>query len=44
MGKQDSRKHPPFSLNALSVDTWSVVVALALAALVRLGLIKTVPW
>jgi hypothetical protein len=44
MGKQDSRKHSLFSLNSLSIDTWSVVVALALAALVRLGLIKTVPW
>jgi hypothetical protein len=42
MGTQDSGTRSP--LFFFSLDTWSVIVALALAALVRLGLIKTVPW
>jgi hypothetical protein len=28
----------------LSLDTWAVVIALAAAALIRLGLIAKVPW
>jgi len=28
----------------ISLDTWAVVLSLALAALVRLGLIKTISW
>ena len=28
----------------LSLDTWAVVIALAAAALIRLGLITRVPW
>jgi hypothetical protein len=46
MGTQDSGTRSPLSFfsRPFSLDTWSVAVALALAALVRLGLIKTVPW
>ncbi len=29
---------------ALSLDVWAVVLSLALALLVRTGVIKTVPW
>ena len=28
----------------LSLDVWAVVLSLSLALIVRLGLIKTVPW
>jgi len=28
----------------ISLDTWTVVLALALALLVRTGLLKSVPW
>jgi hypothetical protein len=28
----------------LSLDTWAVLLALALAALVRLGVFKHIPW
>ena len=28
----------------LSLDTWAVLLALVAALLVRIGLIKTVPW
>ena len=28
----------------LSLDVWAVLLSLTLAAIVRLGLIKTVPW
>ncbi len=28
----------------LSLDTWAVVLSLALALIVRAGLLKTVPW
>jgi len=31
-------------IKRISLDTWAVVLSLALAALVRLGLIKTVSW
>jgi hypothetical protein len=28
----------------LSTDTWAIVLSLALALVVRIGLLKTVPW
>ena len=28
----------------LSLDSWAVLLALAVALLVRIGIIKTVPW
>jgi hypothetical protein len=28
----------------LSTDTWAIVLSLALAVAVRIGLLKTVPW
>jgi hypothetical protein len=28
----------------LSTDTWAIVLSLALALIVRIGLLKTVPW
>ena len=28
----------------LSTDTWAIVLSLALALIVRVGLLKTVPW
>ena len=33
---------PP--VNRLSLDTWAVLLAFAAALLVRLGVLKTVPW
>ena len=34
----------PSPLGRLSVDTWAVLLALAMALLVRVGILKTVPW
>jgi hypothetical protein len=31
-------------VNRLSLDTWAVLLAFAAALLVRLGIVKTVPW
>jgi hypothetical protein len=28
----------------LSTDTWAILLSLALALIVRIGLLKTVPW
>jgi hypothetical protein len=30
--------------NRLSTDTWAIVLSLALALIVRIGLLKTVAW
>jgi hypothetical protein len=30
--------------SVLSLDVWAVILSLSLAFLVRIGLIKTVPW
>jgi hypothetical protein len=35
--------HSP-SKPLLSLDTWAVIVALLAALLVRIGLVKVVPW
>ena len=35
---------PSPSRRTWSLDTWAVLLAFLLAALVRIGLIKTVPW
>lgn len=32
------------SVGTVSLDTWAVLLSLALALIVRLGLIKTVAW
>ena len=32
------------STRKLSLDTWAVILALALAALIRFGVISHVPW
>jgi hypothetical protein len=29
---------------ALSLDTWAVILSLALVVLIRLGVFKTIPW
>jgi hypothetical protein len=34
----------PSPFGRVSVDTWAVLLALALALLVRAGILKTVPW
>ncbi len=34
----------PSNRSSLSLDTWAVILSLALAALVRIGLIKTISW
>ncbi|CAN5533086.1 hypothetical protein BH10ACI4_BH10ACI4_15700 [soil metagenome] len=34
---------PPIT-RRISTDTWAVVLSLALALVVRLGLLKSVPW
>jgi hypothetical protein len=28
----------------LSIDTWAILLSLTLALIVRIGLLKTVPW
>jgi hypothetical protein len=30
--------------NSISTDTWAIVLSLALALIVRIGLLKVVPW
>lgn len=35
--------NPPLS-RRISLDTWAVIVALLAALLIRLGVLKTVPW
>ncbi len=32
------------SQRRFSLDTWAVLLALAVALLVRIGIIKTIPW
>jgi hypothetical protein len=34
----------PSPLGRISLDTWAVLLALAMALLVRVGILKTVPW
>ena len=34
----------PSPVNRVSLDTWAVLLAFAAALLVRLGILKTVPW
>ncbi len=34
----------PASTRRLSLDTWAVLLSLALALLVRIGILKVVPW
>ena len=34
----------PATKPRLSLDVWAVILSLTLAAIVRLGLIKAVPW
>jgi hypothetical protein len=34
----------PSTTNRVSLDTWAVLLAFAAALLVRLGVLKTVPW
>jgi hypothetical protein len=34
----------PIPRPRLATDTWAVVLSLALALVVRIGLLKTVPW
>lgn len=37
-------KKPISPLNRLSLDTWAVILSLALALLVRTGVIRSVAW
>jgi hypothetical protein len=41
---RNSNMSEPKSNRLLSLDTWAVLLALVAALLVRLDLIKTVPW
>ena len=34
----------PATTRRISSDTWAVILSLALALLIRFGLLKTVPW
>jgi hypothetical protein len=34
----------PSLLSRVSLDTWAVLLAFAAALLVRVGILKTVPW
>ena len=40
----DQNNQSPRSIPRLSVDTWAVLIALLLAALIRAGAIPHVPW
>jgi MYXO-CTERM domain-containing protein len=40
----DADGSSPHSKLKFSLDTWAVLLALAAAALIRLGLIQHVPW
>jgi|GEM_PF-2715445 len=44
MPSQTSAKKPILSLDTLSLDTWAVILSLALALFVRFGIIKSVTW
>jgi hypothetical protein len=35
---------PSSPANHLSLDTWAVLLAFAAALLIRLGILRTVPW
>jgi hypothetical protein len=41
---EDFEMSAPKSTRLLSLDTWAVLLALAAAVLVHLGIIKNVPW
>lgn len=41
MSDQPSRR---ISFSTISLDTWAVLLALLAALLIRIGIIKTVPW
>ena len=32
------------SSNSLSLDTWAVLLALAVAVVIRIGLVSSIPW
>ena len=32
------------SSNVLSLDTWAVILALAIAVVIRTGIVATIPW
>jgi hypothetical protein len=34
----------PQSQNRLSLDTWAVLLALAVALVVRIGIVREIPW
>ena len=42
MGEQQEQAKR--GLTRISLDTWAVILALVLAALVRLGVLKHIPW
>jgi len=44
MTADTSRKTSPSKGPSLSLDAWAVVIALALALIVKFGVIKNVPW
>ena len=35
---------PTSTRSRISLDIWAVIISLSLALIIRLGLIKTVPW
>lgn len=43
-GQLSHSSESPGAAKGLSLDTWAVALALALALLVRLGVIQKVPW
>ncbi len=34
----------PTSSNVLSLDTWAVLLAIAIAVIIRTGIVGTIPW
>jgi hypothetical protein len=44
MTADTSRKTSPSKAPLLSLDAWAVVIALALALVVKFGVLRNVPW
>lgn len=42
--KEEPPAAPPSSLPKISLDWWAVITALALVALILVGVIQSIPW
>jgi len=44
MSEQEQAVRSPVKPHGFSIDAWAVLLAFALAALVRVGVFKHIPW